>query len=134
MTTQIRDALTPKQRRALNYLMTTSDIAEAARQSGVSERSLRRWLADPAFAGALNEAEFALVETTTRRLTGMVELALDAVKEILGDRSASATARLRAAEIVLSEATRQRELRDLERRLGALEGLSAEQQDGSTRP
>jgi response regulator of citrate/malate metabolism len=132
MTTQTKEILTLKQRRALKFLMTTPSTAEAARQSDVSERTLRRYLADPAFAGALNQAESAVVETTTRRLTGMTQSALDAVQAILSDSTASPTARLRAAEITLNQMARQREVRDLERRLTALESLWATQHDGST--
>jgi hypothetical protein len=133
MKTQTSEVLTAKQCRALMFLMTTPSLAEAARQSKVSERTLRRWLDDPVFAGALNQTESALVETTTRRLTGMAGEALDTVQAILKDPSAGANARLRAAEITLHQLQQQRELRDLERRLTALEGLWAEKADGSTR-
>jgi hypothetical protein len=132
MTTKNEDGLTPRQRRTLPFVISTPGVAEAARQANVSERTLRRWMDDPAFTRALQGAELAVVNTTTRRLTGMAEAALETVQAVMVDASASATARLRAAEIVLNQMEHLREMRDLEQRLTALEQLWTKRHDGGS--
>ncbi len=49
--------LTPKQRRAVETLLATGEVAAAAREAGVSRDTLHRWLKQPLFGQAVREAE-----------------------------------------------------------------------------
>jgi len=118
-------ALTPKQSRAIPALMTARNVGEAAKAANVAERTLYRWLGDPAFRLRLNEAEGEAIDTATRRLLQLQDPAIDALSDVLQDPGTSPTARLRAATAVLDYLIKLRELRNIEARLLALEAAQA---------
>lgn len=114
--------LTPKQEQAVRALLTSKAVGEAAGAVGVSERTLYRWLADPAFRAALSVAEGDLLDAATRRLLTLQDNAIGAFEDVLtGGPDVTDTARLRAAQAVLDYLLKLRELRSVEERLTALE-------------
>jgi hypothetical protein len=58
-------------------------IAAAVRAVGKNERTLRRWLADPAFLACVQEARRQLFELTLARLTGIGPEAVDTLRALL---------------------------------------------------
>lgn len=115
-------ALTPAQQRALEALLLAGSITEAATLAGSTRQALHRWLADPAFVAALREAESEALAALSRRLVTQGEQAAAALTDAL-DPSQGIKDRLRAAEIVLNNLLKLRELLDFEQRLAALEAL-----------
>src|SRR5215211_3754356 len=114
--------LTHKQRRAIPALLNSATIEGAAESAGVSRESLHRWLrTDPAFRDELRAAESEALAEATRRLVGLAARALDTIDAVMGDETAPATVRLRAADTVLARLLQLRELVDLEERVTALE-------------
>lgn len=120
--------LSAKQHRALSALLTSKSVAEAAAATGLGERTIYRWLTDPAFRQALSAAEGELIDAATRRLLTLQGTALDTLEAVLGDEDASAGVRIRAAQMVLDHLLKLRELRDIEQRLQALEAAQAERE------
>ena len=120
--------LSAKQHRALSALLTSKSVAEAAAATGLGERTIYRWLTDPAFRQALSAAEGDLIDAATRRLLTLQGTALDTLEAVLGDEDASAGVRIRAAQMVLDHLLKLRELRDIEQRLQALEAAQAERE------
>jgi hypothetical protein len=116
-----RKGLTPRQHRAISALIAAKSHVEAAEVAGVGERTLYRWLADPAFRAELSQAEGELIDLATRRLIDLQEAAIDALDETLDAGAASPGVRLRAASLVLDYLLKLRELRTLEKRLSDLE-------------
>lgn len=103
-------------------------VGEAASSIGVGERTLFRWLTEPAFKLALSAAESDLLDAATRRLLTLQDDAIGAFESLLAeDSAASDTVRLRAASAVLDHLLKLRELRDIEQRLTALEQAIAAQ-------
>jgi hypothetical protein len=100
------DRLEPKQRRAVAALIAEPSIAAAARVSGLGERTLRRWLAEPTFAEAVQqESERAFGQILEHLRAG----ALDSVaflRETVRNPTASEGARVRAAATLLAAVTR----------------------------
>lgn len=113
--------LTPAQRRAVAALLTERNTRAAAEKAKVAERTLYRWLADARFTQALTEAEGEVIAGATRRLLQLQDLAIDAVDVIFQDKDAAPAAKLRAAALVIDGLLKLRELRNVERRLAALE-------------
>lgn len=113
--------LTHRQQAAVRTLLACKSVAEAAQRARVGERTLYRWLADPAFRAALSAAEGDLLDAATRRLLALQEDAIGAFEAVLRDAHAAPSARLRAAQAVLDYLLKLRELRDVEQRLTALE-------------
>src|SRR5437870_1661431 len=64
-----RSKLPGQMERAIAALLTCRTHQEAARQAGIGERTLQRWLAEePQFIAVLRAARRRLVETTIGRL------------------------------------------------------------------
>jgi transposase-like protein len=73
--------LTVTQRTAIQALLRTATIAEAAQAVGVTDRTLRRWLARPGFVAAYYAAGRAEIETSLQRLGHSTETALAVLAE-----------------------------------------------------
>lgn len=117
--------LTPQQRKAIEALLTTGNVAAAALEAGVNRSSLYRWMNDETFASELRRLEAEAVAALSRTLAGLG----DAVAQTLRDALApdqKITIRLRASEMVIGNLLRLRELVDLEDRIKALEKMQHE--------
>ena len=120
--------ISAKQHRVISALLTSKSVAEAAAATGQGERTIHRWLSDPAFRQALSAAEGEVIDVATRRLLTLQGSALDTFEAVLGDPTVSAGVRLRAAQAVLDYLLKLRELRDIEQRLQALEAAQTERE------
>ena len=118
-----RKELTTHQRRALEALLVCGSLTEAATLAGSTRQALHRWLRDPAFVAALKEAESEALAALSRRIVSQAEKAMAALDTALAQEQDVRT-RLRAAEIVLANLLKLRELLDFEQRLAALEAKS----------
>ena len=64
--------LSPRQIAVLPIVALSPSIAEAARQSGVSERTLRRWVDEPAFSQQLYQLHSQSYDLARNQLMGLV--------------------------------------------------------------
>lgn len=115
------DELKPAHRRAVRALVATGSVVLAAADCGVSQRTLRRWMADDYFREELRAAEIATLQTTTRRLGRLAERALQTLEEVMDNKGSSPNHRIRAASVLLETTWRWQSISDLERRLAVLE-------------
>lgn len=109
----ISNALTHRQEKAVLALMSNPTIAAAAESVGISEKTLRRWMDEPAFQQALRDAKLTAYDHGMAQLQNLVSNAIRVLTEILNDTEASASAKLRAAALVLQAAPRNMEFDDL---------------------
>lgn len=115
-------ALSVQQVKTIAALFTCRTVAQAAQQAGVGRRTVYTWLCeDEAFQNAVREAEEAAIAGTVRRLCTLADKALSVLAGVLNDTKASQATRVRAAEVVLANLIRLRELRNVEERLVQLE-------------
>ena len=121
------DKLTSKQERAIIALLSTSTVAEAAEEVGVSRRTLERWLADSAFVSEYRAIRGHVVEAAVARLQQATTDAVECLQRNL--REAKPPTQVRAAQIILDQALRAVELYDLNDRLDRLQDYLGE--DGS---
>ena len=119
--------ISPQQQRAIAALLSSRNVADAAKQANVGERTLFRWLDDPTFKAHLASAEGNLIDVATRRLLQYQDAAITVVATIMADQRHPAGVRLRAATAVIDYMLRLRELRNVEQRLTTLEALYATQ-------
>ncbi|MGA7730909.1 MAG: hypothetical protein WCD37_06515 [Chloroflexia bacterium] len=111
-----------KQKKAIAALLTSKDIQGAARQAGVSERTLYRWLdEDVTFRADLQAAEAEAVRSAARRLAGAADGAVTVLMYVMLQQQNPAGVRLRAALGVLDQFVKLRQLSEIEVRLAALE-------------
>jgi len=114
-------ALSVKQWRAVRALLTRPTVAQAAQECGLSEATLYRWLNENPFRAALAQAEGEAVATVGRRLAALAEGALNELARAMVDPMTPAPTRVRAAESILANLLKFREIVGFEQRLTDLE-------------
>ena len=115
------ERLTPKQRKAVEALLTTGDVAAAAHEVGISKATLYRWLKEPAFHQAVRQAEARALDDLSRLLVRLGRTAVATLAKAMSDPATPASSRIRAADAALSRLLQLRELATLEARITALE-------------
>jgi len=110
-----------RQKRAITSLLIERDVKTAATAAKVGHRTLCRWLTEEPFRAALSEAEGDAIDGATRRLVGLADSAVDTLGDLLDSKDASESVRLRAAQSIIDNLLKLRELRNLEQRITALE-------------
>ena len=113
--------LTPKQRKAIEALLTTGSVTEAAGRASVSRETIYTWLRQDHFQAALHDATAEAMEGLSRSLVALGDLAANTLKEAMSDTAVAFSSRLRAVEVTFSNLMKLRELIDLERRVSVLE-------------
>lgn len=113
--------LSAKQDRATVALLSSPTIREAAETVGVGETTLFRWLQNPVFQEAYQQAKQAVVRQAITRLQQVTGEAVDVLREVMTDPDSPASSRVTAARTVLDMALRAVELEDLESRVTKLE-------------
>jgi len=97
-----------------------SSIVNASRETGVSERTIYRRLADPGFRDKVHEIRRAALEEATGRLSAASSKAIQTM-EALMDADVPASTRLAACRAILEFGSRYREVNEFESRLSQLE-------------
>lgn len=113
--------MTARQQRALTALLSTPSKAAAARAAGISDRTLRDYLADPTFRAAYEKAFGDMVEDATQQAKQSLSPAISTLREIVEDKEEDAQARISAARAILSNAIKLIETTDILTRLSELE-------------
>jgi hypothetical protein len=114
---------------AVAALLREPTVEAAARRAGVSERTLRTWLGDPAFLAAYRAARRQLVEAAVAKLQGAAGEAVDALRRNL--TAARPADQIKAAVAVLDFAHRGVELADLLAEVEELKRLVKGDGDGA---
>ncbi len=116
-----RDGLSPKQRRAVEALLSTGEVSAAAAASGVTRNTLYRWLKEPLFVQAVRETEARALDELSRLLVRLGRTAAATLAKAMSDPAAPYPTRVRAADATLGRLLQLRELAQLEGRVQALE-------------
>lgn len=114
--------MTPKQQKALLALLTSPTREKAAAAAGITSKTLRGYLSDPAFQTEYKKAFSALVEDATRQAQQAISPALSTLRGVMEDTDENAQARISAARSVLEYSMRLTETTDILARLDELEG------------
>jgi hypothetical protein len=96
-----RRRLTPCQESAIGYLMTEPSIVEAARKTGIDERTLRKWLGQPNFEAAYRSVRDEATRQTSALLQGSGGAAVRTLLDVMRDEGVSGSARVAAARTIL---------------------------------
>jgi len=107
--------------RAVAALLTKPTIRAAARECGVSSRTLQRVMKQPEFESAYRDARRALVREATAKLTANSGRAADILRKVFDDRRATPGARVAAATQTIRLTLEGYQLEELERRISDLE-------------
>ena len=110
-----------KKDEAIVALLSQRTTDDAARVAGISPSTLMRWLKEPAFQRAYREARRSAFSQSIARLQQASSTAVTALLKVMVDPATPASARVRAADIVLNHASNAIELDEIEARLTELE-------------
>ncbi len=113
--------LRPREQRAVRALLECTSIRDAAANTGVHERTLRRWLGREDFQESFRETCRHALSDALYRLQGAAGEAVQTLREIARDNTAKPAERAGAARALLDHALRSAELLNVEARLDALE-------------
>lgn len=120
-----------KQSAALAALLAQPSLAQAAKQAGVGQRTLIRWLQeDEAFQAAYRVARRQLVQHAIGQIQQATTTAVQTLLAVMRDPQASAGARVSAARVILEQALHATELEEIEQRLTLLEAQVAPRRGG----
>jgi hypothetical protein len=106
---------------AIQALLTTATIVEAATKCGVSERTLQRWLTEQEFCSEYSAAKNRLLETTINRLRSIGLDGVEALRRVAVDKNSPAGATVSAGRGILEVLLRAVEVQDFGARLTELE-------------
>jgi len=116
--------MTPKQQKALLALLTQPTKAKAAEAAGIAPKTLRTYLADPAFQAEYKKAFSGVVEDAVRLSQQSLSPALATLREIVEDSGLDAQPRIAAARSILEYSLKMTEQLDILDRLDELEKLA----------
>jgi hypothetical protein len=123
-------ALSPKQHRAVEALLTTGEISAAAKEVGVTRETLHRWMKQPAFLDAVREVESRTLDDLSRLLVRLGRTAIATLAKAMNDPAAPYSTRVTAANASLSRLLQLRELATLEARVRTLEAAAGLDEGG----
>ena len=113
--------LTQKQNRALIALLTQPTREEAAKEAGITSKTLRGYLEDTEFQAAYKTALAELLEDATTQAKQSLNPALTALREIAEDGAQQAQARVSAARSLLEYSLKLTEQTDILEQLQEIE-------------
>jgi hypothetical protein len=125
--------LTPRAERVIGALLVEQTLEQAALKTGVSARTIYRWLAeDEEFQRAYRLAKRRVVEQAQVQLQKATGQAVKTLLEVMLDPIAQPSSKVAAARTVLEYAIKAVEIDDLEARIEALERVSKIGRNGAS--
>lgn len=118
--------LEQKQEKAISALLQAQSIREAAKESGIAEATLHRWLKDESFKEAYRAAKREVVQHALCKLQRSAGKAVKVLIDIAEDEKTPASARVSAAKVILETSLKAVEYEDLEKRISEIEKIIAE--------
>jgi hypothetical protein len=106
---------------AIANLLTFPTIDQAATATRVSEKTLRRWLADPRFANRFRSAKRTLLDRATDTLLRGANQCAATLIKLANDKKIPAGARVRACTKTIELVVKAIQLLEIEERLTQLE-------------
>lgn len=117
------EEISHSQHRAITALLTTNSVAEAAKESGVSKRTIFRWLEENReFKAALRSEEDKLYTEASRRLSGLLNKAITELENLL-QQTMEPVDKIRTIRTIISSSLNLHEISSLDGRIEDIETL-----------
>ena len=115
--------LSSKQFKAITLLVSGKNQRDTAKEIGISERTLSRWLEQSNFYLALREKQERVIREAERLLGSAVTIAVKKLLSILENPETSPSVQVSSCRILLDSAMKYRQNLELEDRISRLESL-----------
>ncbi len=116
--------------RAIEALLVSPTVGEAAKVCGLAARTIYNYLRDPDFKAELSRRQGEVVKATTATLVGMSHEANRVLLELLKDEEVPASVRARIALGIKQHLTQALEVQDILERVEALENANISKEAG----
>lgn len=93
--------LSASQERAIELILTSRSLREAAKEVGVHEQTLYRWIQEPEFKAKYEKIQHQLRENISAQIRACSDKAVRVLKKIMSDSGEKSQNRINAAKIVL---------------------------------
>lgn len=113
--------LTMKQEMAIAALLTEPSVTKAAEKAGTTDRTLHRWLDEPAFSNAYRAARRETFSHAIALTIKYAPFAVQSLAKVMTDQTAPYAARVTAATALLKFSRESVELDDMVGRIAHLE-------------
>lgn len=114
--------MTHKQERALQALLSSRTVKEAAEKAGTTDNTIRRYMKDPEFVTAYKDRVAEIMGAATRNLQQHLTSAIDRLGRIVTDDEESGTNQIAAARTLLDYGLKFTEFNDILSELETAEG------------
>lgn len=115
--------LNVRQELAINELLKGNSIVESAKNVGVSEATLNRWLANTEFKVVLNERKSLIVDNCIDKINLLGNKAITVLDSMLDDEKVSSNVRLNASKSILDMILKFNEQRNIMDKMKEIEEL-----------
>lgn len=115
--------LNVRQELAINELLKGNSIAQSAKNVGVSEATLNRWLANTEFKVVLNERKSIIVDNCIDKINLLGNKAITVLNSMLDDENVSSNVRLNASKNILDMILKFNEQRNIMNKMKEIEEL-----------
>lgn len=115
--------LNVRQELAINELLKGNSIVESAKNVGVSEATLNRWLANTEFKVVLNERKSIIVDNCIDKINLLGNKAITVLNSMLDDENVSSNVRLNASKSILDMILKFNEQRNIMDKMKEIEEL-----------
>ena len=115
--------LNVRQELAINELLKGNSIAQSAKNVGVSEATLNRWLANTEFKVVLNERKSLIVDNCIDKINLLGNKAITVLDSMLDDEKVSSNVRLNASKSILDMILKFNEQRNIMDKMKEIEEL-----------
>ena len=119
----IMGKLNVRQELAINELLKGNSIVESAKNVGVSEATLNRWLANTEFKVVLNERKSIIVDNCIDKINLLGNKAITVLDSMLDDEKVSSNVRLNASKSILDMILKFNEQRNIMDKMKEIEDL-----------
>ena len=119
----IMGKLNVRQELAINELLKGNSIVESAKNVGVSEATLNRWLANSEFKVVLNERKNLIVDNCIDKINLLGNKAIMVLDSMLNDEKVSSNVRLNASKSILDMILKFNEQRNIMDKMKEIEEL-----------
>lgn len=116
--------------KALAALLSSDTQAEAAAKIGISDRTMRGYLADPEFNAEYQRRKRRLVSDATRQIQASYQVAINALREIVESKLSSEAGRISAARALLEYGMKFTEVNEVMTQLENIENAIKSDENG----